>query len=202
IARSNLSARNSEQVLYTMSLFDLEKRPSTHHLLRDRLSYPDPAVSRKSISILRATKDPSAAQAVEPLLRDPNLQVRTEAVLYLAECSDFDALVHIENLGDFPDFSIRAGVVAFLVNRGESQNIPVAAEILDRMVRDNGTEGKRNRLEAARLLAMLPSQFPEQLIVLLADSDQEVAREAIRAVVKLRQVRFLPQLIEHLDQRD
>jgi AAA family ATP:ADP antiporter len=202
ITRSNLSAGDSTQMLYAMSLFDLEKRPSAHSLLRDRLSYPDPAVRRKSISILRAARDPSAAQAVEPLLRDPNLQVRTEAMLYLSECSDFDPLVHIENLGDFPDFSIRAGLAAFLANPGESQNIPAAAEILDRMVRETGTEGKRNRLEAARLLAMLPPQFPEQLIVLLADSDQEVAREAIRAVVKLREVRLLPQLIELLAQRD
>jgi len=202
IMRSNVSARDSKQVLYAMSLFDLEKRPSTHPLLHDRINYPDPAVRRKSISLLRAARDPSAVQAVEPMLCDPNLEVRTEALLYLAECSNLDPLAHIKTLGDFPDFSIRAGVVSFLATPGESQNIPAAAEILDQMVRKTGPEGRESRLEAARLVAMLPPEFPEPLIVLLQDADHEVTRQAICAVVKLRQARFLPQLIERLDQRD
>jgi AAA family ATP:ADP antiporter len=202
ILRSNVSARDSKQVLYAMSLFDLEKRPSTHHLLHDRLNYPDPAVRRKSISLLRAANDASAAQAVEPMLYDPNLEVRTEALLYLAEYSNLDPLAHIKTLADFPDFSVRAAVVAFLASPGESQNVPAAAEILDQMVRQTGPEGRGTRLEAARLLAMLPPVFPEPLILLLHDVDHEVTRQAICAVVKLRQSGFLLQLIERLDQRD
>src|SRR4030095_5034762 len=99
-----------------MSLFDLQNRPPIHLLLRDRLRFPDPAVRRKAIAILRDSRDPIAVEWVEPVLHDSALVVLTAAVLYLTECSGVDPLSRIEELGDFPDFSIQAAVVAFLAH--------------------------------------------------------------------------------------
>jgi ATP:ADP antiporter, AAA family len=201
IMQSNLSARDPLDVLYSMSLFDLEKRPNIHALLRDRLKFPDPVVRRKAIEMLRESRDPMAAQWVEPLLHDSSLEVRVEALRYLAECSFVDPLARIEQLGDFPDVYIRAAVVAFLAHPGESQNLTTSCEILNRMVHDTGPAGRMSRLEAARLLAILPASSGEQIGVLLSDSDHDVAREAIRTVAKLRQTRFLSQLVERLGER-
>src|SRR5206468_6296423 len=81
---------------------------------------------------------------------------------------------------------------------GDSQNIEAARSILDAMVREEGPQGQRTRLEAARLIGGLPDHFSVQLNHLLHDSDPQVVQHAIRAVGTLRKRRLAPVLIEHL----
>ena len=64
------------------------------------------------------------------LLQDPDLAVRTEALLYLAREMHVDPLAQIQKLGDFEDYSIRAGMAAFLASPGPSQNLDAARAIL------------------------------------------------------------------------
>ncbi len=117
------------------------------------------------------------------MLQDPDLDVRTEALLYLTHHAQIDPLDRIQQLGDFADFSIRSGMAAFLARPGETQNLEVARQLLASMVAESGAERKRTRMEAARLLGMLPDSFDPLLLKLLADPDSEVVREAIRSGV-------------------
>jgi AAA family ATP:ADP antiporter len=66
------------------------------------------------------------------------------------------------------------------------------------MVAESGPEGARTRAEAARLLGILSDDFGSMLSQLLADSDEEVVREAIRSVGKLRKRRLVPDLMDRL----
>jgi HEAT repeat protein len=88
--------------------------------------------------------------------------------------------------------------VAFLSGPSEAQNLEAAQLILDAMVKETGPQSRRTRLEAARLLAMLPDRFDQQLRQLLEDPDIEVARHAVRAVGVLRKRRFVPRLLDRL----
>ena len=135
---------------------------------------------------------------MERLLRDPDLGVRTEALLYLTYHTHVDPLELIEGVGDFPDFSVRSAIVAFLARPGPAQNLETAQQILAGMVCEQGAECQRTRLEAARLLGLLPDSFDPLLSTLLADADNEVAREAIRSVGKLRKRRLVPEVIRAL----
>jgi HEAT repeat protein len=135
---------------------------------------------------------------VEKLLTDPSLEVRTEALLYLTVFDDTDPLARIEALGDFEDFSIRAALVAFLARPGKTQNVEAAKLLLSKMAEEQGEEGRRTRLEAARLIAVLPDLFERELRTLLDDEDVEVARAAITAVGKLKKRALLSPLIERL----
>src|SRR5262249_15003052 len=66
------------------------------------------------------------------------------------------------------------------------------------MVSEEGSEGQRTRIEAARVLGVLPDCFDPLLGTLLADADTGVAREAIRSVGKLRKRRLVPDLLDRL----
>ena len=46
-----------------------------------------------------------------------------------------DPLAQIQKLGDFEDFSIRAGMAAFLASPGPAQNLDAARALLEAMVR-------------------------------------------------------------------
>jgi AAA family ATP:ADP antiporter len=199
---TNLSASDPNDILYALSLFEVERQRAAHPVIRSLLSHPAAAVRQKAIAILSASGDRTVRPEIESLLRDPELSVRTEALLYLTHHAHVDPLELIQEVGDFADFSVRSAVVAFLARPGEAQNLEAAQQMLAAMVDESGTEGRQTRLEAARLLGELPDCFDPLLSKLLADPDIPVAREAIGSVGKLRKRRLVPELLDRLAHRE
>jgi ATP:ADP antiporter, AAA family len=199
---SKLSASDPNDILYALSLFEVERQRASHPVIRSLLSHPAATVRQKAIGILAASGDKTLRPEIEPLLRDPDLHVRTEALLYLSHHAHVDPLELIQEVGDFADFSVRSAMVAFLARPGEAQNLEAAQQILSAMVCEPGTEGCRTRVEAARLLGMLPDCFDPMLSTMLADPDTTVATEAIRSVGKLRKRRLVPELLDRLGHRE
>jgi AAA family ATP:ADP antiporter len=199
---TNLSASDPNDILYALSLFEVERQRAVHPVVRSLLNHPSAEVRGKAIAILSASGDKTIQPDMERLLRDPDLNVRTEALLYLTHHAHMDPLELIEEVGAFPDFSVRSAVVAFLARPGEAQNLEAAQQMLAAMVGEQGAEGQRARTEAARLLGVLPDSFDPLLSRLLSDADTAVTREAIRSVGKLRKRRLVPELLDRLSHRE
>jgi AAA family ATP:ADP antiporter len=198
IFAASLHPADPKELLYALSLFEVGKQQAAHPAVRELLSHSDSAVRRKALSILAGARDRTVLPQVEKLLQDSSLEVRTEALLYLCHHAHVDPLERIQELGDFEDFSIRSAVVAFLARPGDTQNLEAARIMLDAMVNEKGVEGQRTRLEAARLIAVLPDEFESQLKRLLDDEDTEVIRQAIRAVGQLNKRRLVLRLLDRL----
>jgi HEAT repeat protein len=197
VLAANLSASDPNEVLYALSILELDQRAS-YPPIRVLLNHPAAEVRKKAISVLDAGGDKTVVPQIEALLRDRSPEVRTEALLYLAHHGHVDPLERIQQLGDFADFSIRSAMVAFLARPGEVQNLEFARQLLAGMVGENGPEGKSTRIEAARLLGILPDKFDPLLAQLLADADVEVVREAILSVWKLQKRPLVPELLDRL----
>ena len=144
-----------------------------HRLLLDG----DPGVRARALAGLAQAGDRTAAARAEALLRDPDLGVRTQALLYLARDGGFDPLLRIEQLGDFGDFSIRAAMVAFLAAPGPARNEEAARLLLEQMTASNEV---RDRVEAARVLALVPEPPADLLTTLVQDEDPAVAEQAMK----------------------
>jgi ATP:ADP antiporter, AAA family len=188
-----------EQILYGLSLFEMARDDSAvHPAVRRLLTHDSGDVRQRALRLLSRAGDVEVLHDVERLLYDQHLEVRTEALLYLAEHAHIDPLERIEQLGEFPDFSLRAAMAAFLARPGRAQNIDAARAIIGAMIAEPGLEGRRVRLEAARLLAILPDVFDRELRELLQDDDADVAGAAIRAVARLRKRMFVASIIERL----
>jgi AAA family ATP:ADP antiporter len=197
-----LSASDPEEILYALSLFEVERQRAAHPAVRSLLSHPAAWIRQKSITILSGSGDKTVRPEIERLLRDPDLNVRTEALLYLTYNENVDALELIQEVGDFADFSVRSAMVAFLARPGTAQNLEAAHQILAAMVREPGTEGRRTRMEATRLLGELPDRFDPLLSELLIDADIAVVREAIVSAGKLRKRRLVPDLLDRLSHHE
>ncbi|MGH9331613.1 MAG: Npt1/Npt2 family nucleotide transporter, partial [Vicinamibacterales bacterium] len=156
---AKLKAEEPSDVMYALDLLEAQPNP-LHPALRGLLSHPSPAIRRRVVSLLSAAGDRSAQAEVEPLLADPDLDTRTEALLYLTRHFGIDPLARMEEAGDFADFSVRAGMVAFLASPGTAQNLEAAGLMLDAMIAEPGDAGTRDRAEAARLLERLPPSLP------------------------------------------
>lgn len=201
VLAANLSASDPNEILYALSVFESSQKLASHPAIRGLLNHPAAEVRKKALSILAAAGDKAVLPQIEGLLRDSNLEVRTEALLYLSHFAHVDPLERIQELGDFADFSIRSAMTAFLARPGEAQNPEAACQLLATMVAEPGPEGARTRAEAARLLGILPDDFGPMLSQLLADSDDEVVREAICSVGKLRKRRLVGNLLDRLSEQ-
>jgi AAA family ATP:ADP antiporter len=191
---------DTREIAYALSLFELAHDRKVHPAIRGLLNHDEPAIRQQAIRLLARAGDATVKQEVEDLLRDPALEVRTEALLYLTAFDQEDPLQRIEALGDFEDFSIRAALVAFLARPGRTQNVEAARLLLAKMVEEAGEGGRRTRLEAARLIKILPDLFERELLTLIEDEDIEVARTAIAAVGALRKRSVIGALVERLPQ--
>jgi ATP:ADP antiporter, AAA family len=189
---------STREIAYALNLFEMSHDRKVHPAVRGLLDHEQPEIRQQAIRLLARAGDATVKDQVEGLLKDPNLEVRTEALLYLTTFDRTDPLVRIEQLGDFEDFSIRAALVAFLARPGASQNVDAARLLLQKMVDENGEDGRRTRLEAARLLALLPDLFERELRALLDDEDLEIARTAIAAVGTLKKRSLIGALVERM----
>jgi ATP:ADP antiporter, AAA family len=195
---TNFSDSDPDKILYALSLFEVERRRAVHPAVRALLGHSAAQVRQKALSILSASGDKTVCHEVEQLLKDPELSVRTEALLYLTHHANVDPLMLIEELGDFADFSVRSAMVAYLARPGEAQNLDAARTILEGMVTETGPHDSRTRMEAARLLGILPDNFDPLLSTLLADQDKLVVRHAIRSAGMLHKRRLVPELLDRL----
>ena len=197
--RTKLADGDAAEVRYALGLLELQQTRRWQPALRELLHHPEADIRRRALSLLRTAGDREiGARAVE-LLKDPNLGVRTEALLYLTREMSVDPLTQIQQLGDFEDFSIRAGMAAFLASPGPAQNLEAARALLEAMTRRAGPDGARERAEAARLMALVPGPFLDLCATLIRDEDEAVAREAIRAATSIVRDELVEPLVGALE---
>lgn len=172
-----LRSGDGEVVCDTLDTILRLKVPAPAGLLHALVGHADPEVRARALRALAAAGDRTAWPAAERLLRDPDLQVRTQALLYLSRDGGFDPLDRIEALGHFPDFSIRAAMVAFLASPGRGRNEEAAHVLIQQMA---ASEEVRDRVEAARVLALVPDPPADILTALILDADDDVAEQAMK----------------------
>lgn len=202
ILAGKLTGDDPNEILYALKMFDVQHRQVPHPALRSLVTHSSAAVRAKALSILNHLGDRGVLTEAEALLRDPDLDVRTEALLYLAHHARIDPVARIQELGGFADFSIRAGMVAFLSRPGAMQNLDAARVILGTMVDEVGEDGAPARAEAARLIAMLPDEFGPELGRLLADPDPRVVRPALSAMGALQRSDLIEEALPALARQE
>jgi len=200
--RAKLAGGEPSEVRYALGLLEMQQSRSWQPALRALLQHPEADIRRRALSLLRAAGDREIGATAVEMLKDPDLGVRTESLLYLTREMHVDPLSQIQKLGDFEDFSIRAGMAAFLASPGPTQNLEAARALLEAMVRVPGQAGVRERAEAARLMALVPDAFLDLLATLIKDEDEQVAREAIRSATTIVRDDLVQPLVSALERPD
>jgi AAA family ATP:ADP antiporter len=202
VVRIKLAAADPTEVRHALDLVEAQASRKFHPALRTLLTHPAPDVRRRALAILAAGGDTEIASVVPAMLRDRDIGVRTEALLYMSREQGVDPLQQIEQLGDFDDFSIRAGMAAFLSAPGPSRNLDAARALLAEMIAAKGPAHTRDRQEAARLLARVPESFHDLYGPLIADEETVVARQAIRSAGQVTAEGVVPALMAVLARPD
>jgi hypothetical protein len=80
---AKISASDPAEILYALSLLEVERKRVVHPVVRSLLSHSDKDVRQKALAILDASADTTVLHQVQQLLKS-RINVRTEAMLYLA----------------------------------------------------------------------------------------------------------------------
>jgi ATP:ADP antiporter, AAA family len=194
-----LGAANPAEIIYALTLLDDRDTRIPQQAVRSLLDHQAPDVRRKAISLLSLAEDDAIFSQVEHLMEhDRDLGVRTEALLYLTRLSHVDPLARLTELDQVHGSSVTAAIAHFLARPGPAQNIDAARLLLDAALSNEGPDGREARLEAARMIGLLPDCFDDQLDRLLADLAPDVVRLAIRAVASLGKARSAPLVVRYL----
>ncbi len=173
-----LSSAAVDDVKYALDVLAMQPLPSAVPHVRQLLTHAEDEVRRRAIAALAAAGDQGSFAAVRPLLQDPSPAVRTEALLYVSRRGDVDPLQMIEELGDFEGFSIRAAMAAFLGSPGRAYKPEAAHALLEVM---GGSAEPRDRIEAAKVLALIQEPPLKLLAALINDPVPDVWRQALLA---------------------
>jgi hypothetical protein len=180
IPAEKLASSDTADVSYALDLLEGQGLLGLDRHLRSLLSHEDADIRRRALAILSAARDTSISRVATDLLHDPDLGVRTEALLYVTLEMRVDPIRQLEELGEFEDFSIRAGMAAFLPPRPVTES-RCGAPLLSAMAHSDQEGGVRDRLQAARVLSLVPGMFTDLLVHLISDPDPAVARQAVAA---------------------
>jgi AAA family ATP:ADP antiporter len=174
-------SQDPADVRYVLDWLDAQGMLGLDRQVRQLLSHREADIRRRALALLSAARDTSISRKAMEMLRDTDPGVRTEALLYVTREMRVDPVRQLEELGDVEDFSIRAGMAAFLASPGPSQNLDAARVLLETMARSDDEDGLRDRIQAGRVLSLVPGLFTDLLVLLIADPDESVARQAIQA---------------------
>lgn len=195
-----LERGGEQKVLYGLSLFEVGRQTGWHPALRRLLEHNSPAVRHRALRLLSDAGDKGIVEQVEKMLKDPALEVRSEALNYLVTETGGDPLVLMSEATDLPDYAVQGAIVVYLARSGQVESFGAARMILDSMLGRSDADRGRARLEAARVLGLIPPpcELHTDLLALLADEQPEVAEQALLAAGKIGSPEFLPQVIRKL----
>ncbi len=200
-----LESKKNEEILSALEIMSQGEQREDLLLphLRRLIRHPSAEIRLKALQMLSTFRRAVVVPEAEELLTDPDIEIRAEAARYVYTYCQIDLLTRIQSLPDYPDQVIQGGILLSLLQADRPDNLPVAKVFLDLMVAKKDAEGKAVRVEAARVLGLipLPEKWQHYLIELLQDEELEVVRQALDSAGKSQQHEFIPFLLEALQDR-
>lgn len=195
-----LRSTDSPQVLFAVDRLRHLEPLLVRDSLSELLSHRSPRVRALALRLGCELGDPRGAQLAGTALGDADPTVRIAAVealaFHLREDAHDDLLVLADQTGDE---AVRVAAIAALLRSCGLDGMLDGAPRLRALLDSPRTE---ERVAAARALGMVgEASLQRALARLLADSEPEVRRAAIRAAATVRDPRLLPGLVDALAER-
>ncbi len=199
---TSLSGGNERQILYALGVVPALKDADAPAAVRPLLGSNSAAVRRGALASLAEVSLTEAEAAARDLIADPDLGVRRRAVGVLAAAAGPRRAEVLEELlrGPTPG---RNAALDWIAEGGDEADIVQLDESLGReILADTAPDAAEGRRVLASALRHAQRPFCRELLGdLLEDADRGVAREAVRSLGRVRDMRRLPWLTDRLAAR-
>lgn len=183
------------------TLGDYNRDPRAVLPLMEALSDKDPTIRREVLHSLYQIHDMRAVPAFIKALSDDDLGVKLAAIFALGKMKDASAIPALIKALREKNDQMRFEIINLLKNQYHEYHVleSLDTETINRMITDLGT---RNMSAASYCLVEIGTPAVEHLITALTNSDNNVRREAARALGRIHDARAIEPLIAVLNDRD
>jgi len=207
-----LNNPNERQILYALELLQNVESSQLQKRLQPLLQHPSPQVKVQTLRVFFDIGARHLTPQIEALLEDEDEDVRAEAIHYICVYGEESPLQKLRSFLEHSDYRVKGAAITCIINHGgDEEHALIARDLIEQMLQETGTHRTLARLEAAKALRVLSASSPlpiakgrdgvatqNYLLDLLNDDTIEVVNEAIVSAGQVRQMDFVPSLIEKL----
>ena len=182
-----LDGMDEPSVLVGLNLAEkLDPKLVAARLPRVLLSHPSPEVRRRALTLIASSLDSNTLAVVFELLTSENAELRLQAVNTVAAVLKEAAIPVVLPLRKSPEAQTRRAALRLMLQSRDARTRQDAFADFRDLVGDDGPDGEKNRIEAARLMGELEeTEFTGHLRRLIRDDPSPaVVREAMAAAAK------------------
>ena len=200
----DLCGRGEQQTRVALDRLEEGEVTVPVHALRCLLDHQSSSVRAQAIRVLRKRGVTGLGEAVADYLTDPDPDVQLEAARYMYCDAEGNRMRRLQRGLTNPDPRIRAVTVALIAEEGGSaeRNL-VSEELLRELVEAQGTNVHEQRVQVARMLAVLEAPYRNELLHrLLKDDHPDVVQQAIESAGQAGDRSFVRPLLKRLSEAE
>lgn len=190
------------QILFALELTAQDKSPRLADPYAELLSHDDAEIRARALNGLAEVGSEEFLPRVEPLLKDPNPEVREQAIRFMCTHSNRDNRELFERFLSQEDVVLQASAsrCALEYELGDSARDLLTAELYEKILAARGDSAAEARRQLAKALRYAGEADPllDFLPRLIADPDPKTRRSALIAAAALDRREFLPSIVSYL----
>lgn len=202
VIRESLKSEEPSQILHTLHLLENSNIDKISGDLKHLLSHENRDVKLKALTLLQHVNDPGSTEEVITLLGDDDPEIRLETIYYLCQHTKEDPAKVIQSYLEHDDFKLKSAAIGCASKHGGSAEDLVDEDFFEKILSRRGKDAVVIKAQVAEALGYIDddSITRKYLSKLLKDKHPSVVRKTIASMGRQKNDRFIPLLIEKLNE--
>lgn len=201
IIRESLHSSNDSQVLHTLFLLEDSNLETLGKDLRQLLYHSNKEIKLKALKLLQDVESLNLTEEIKELLEDEDPEIRLETIYYLCQHSSEDPSRVIKSYLAHNDYKLKSAALGCASKHGGAATDLVDPDFFEDLLNEDGEDAIVIKAQIADALGYIEDDqiSREYLSQLLNDDHPSVIRKAIASMGRQKNDRFIPLLLQKLE---
>jgi ATP/ADP translocase/HEAT repeat protein len=204
VIHDSLKSSDPVQLLHTLHLLENSNTEKVTDDLKRLLKHENREIKLKALKLLQNVQQPDLSEEIINMLQDDDPEIRLETIYYLCQHSREDPTAVIKSYLEQDDLKLKSAALGCASKHGGSATDLVNESFFENLLANEGKDAVVVKAQIAEALGYIDDDTISRkyLSRLLTDKHPSVVRKSISSMGRLQNDRFIPQLIEKLNEAD
>lgn len=201
VIKDSLQSDNEVQVLHTLHLLEESNVTKVVEQLKELLHHSNSDIKLKALKLLQKVDSQNLLEEIRKLLNDDDPEIRLETIYYLCQHSKEDPTSVIKSYLEHDDTKLKSAALGCASKHGGGATDLVDPDFFDRLMDQHGKDETVIKAQIADALGYIEDDkiARKYLVKLLEDKHPAVVNKAIESMGRQQNDRFIPLLIDKLE---
>lgn len=202
VIQESLKSTDTTQLLHTLHLLENSNTGKVSKDLKRLLNHENQEIKLQALKLLQNVQRPDLTEEVIKLLQDDDPEIRLETIYYLCKHSSEDPTAVIKSYLEHDDYKLKSAALGCASkHEGHAADL-VDEEFFDQLLSEKGKDAVVVKAQIADALGYINDDAISRRYLgkLLHDKHPSVVRKTISSMGRLQNDRFIPLLIEKLNE--